>query len=129
MSPPRNVHIAVVDDDDSFRDATEWLIRSLGFDVSGYASAEAFFLGVCADRKADCIISDINMPGLTGIELKQRLNEEGNKVPVIFVSAQTDPSLPHRVIACGGVALLQKPFQGRHLIDAVHRAIGIHPLN
>lgn len=128
MSPPRNVHIAVVDDDDSFRAATEWLIRSLGFDVAGYESANSF-LDMCTDRKVDCIISDINMPGLTGIELKQRLNDEGSNIPVIFVSAQTDPTLPHRVIACGGFALLQKPFQGQDLIDAMYQAIGVHPLD
>lgn len=128
MPPPRNVHIAVIDDDDSFRTATEWLIRSLGFDVAGYESAESF-LDMCPDRKADCIISDINMPGMTGIELKQRLNEVGVDVPVIFVSAQTDPILPRRVIESGGVALLLKPFQGQNLIDAITHAIGIHPLH
>lgn len=128
MSPPRNVQIAVIDDDDSFRAATEWLVRSLGFDVAGYESAQSF-LDRCPDRNADCIISDINMPGMTGIELKQRLNEEGIEVPVIFVSAQTDSTLPRRVIECGGQALLQKPFHGQNLIDAIHHAIGDHPLD
>ncbi|MCM2475444.1 response regulator [Rhizobium sp. CG5] len=123
MPSPRNVHIAVIDDDDSFRAATQLLVRSLGFDVAGYESAESF-LDRCSDRNADCIISDINMPGMTGIELKQRLNEEGVDVPVIFVSAQTDPTLPRRVIECGGLVLLQKPFHGQNLIDAIHHAIG-----
>lgn len=127
MSPPRNVHIVVVDDDDSFRDATEWLIKTLGYNVAVYESAESF-LHECPDRNADCIISDINMPGMTGLELKERLNEEGNCVPVIFVSAQTDPSLPDRVVACGGLALLQKPFKGQNLIDAIMHAIEGHPL-
>lgn len=127
MPPPRNLHIAVIDDDDSFRAATELLVRSLGFGVAGYESAHSF-LDRRPDRNADCIISDINMPGMTGIELKQRLNEEGNEVPVIFVSAQTDPTLPHRVRECGGLALLQKPFHGQNLIDAINHAIGNHPL-
>lgn len=126
MPSPRNVYIAVVDDDDSFRTATEWLVKSLGFDVVGYESAESF-LDKCPARTADCIISDINMPGMTGIELKQRLNQEGIDIPVIFVSAQTDPALPQRVVECGGLALLQKPFHGQNLIDAIHHAIGEHP--
>jgi FixJ family two-component response regulator len=116
------VHIAVIDDDDSFRAATELLIRSLGFDVNGYESAQSF-LDRRSDRITDCIISDINMPGMTGIELKQRLNREGSEVPVIFVSAQTDTTLPRRVAECGGLTLLQKPFHGQSLIDAIHQAV------
>ena len=123
MPASRNVHIAVIDDDDSFRLAAEWLIKSLGYEVAGYESAEAF-LGVPPPRAADVIISDIQMPGMTGIEMKQRLNEEGHEVAVIFVSAQADPALLRRVSECGGLALLQKPFHGQILIDAIHHAIG-----
>lgn len=122
MPASRNVHIVVIDDDDSFRLAAEWLIKSLGYDVTGYESAESF-LDMPPPRYADLIISDIQMPGMTGLEMKQRLNEEGHQVAVIFVSAQTDPALRRRVSECGGLALLQKPFHGRILIDAIHRAI------
>ena len=122
MPASRNVHIAVIDDDDSFRTATEGLIRSLGYAVSGHASAESF-LDTRPAWDGDCIISDIQMPGMTGIELKQRLNAEGSTVAVIFVSAQTDPTLPRKVKECGGFILLQKPFQGQVLIDAIHQAI------
>lgn len=123
MPAPRKVHIVVIDDDDSFRAATEWLIKSIGVAVVGYESAQAFLDG-CPERDTDCIISDINMPGMTGIELKERLNAEGVKIPVIFVSAQTDSALSRRVIECGGLALLQKPFHGQTLIDAIGQAIG-----
>ncbi len=99
----------------------------IGFDVVGYESAQSF-LDRCPDRDADCIISDINMPGMTGIEPEAALNEEGVEVPVIFVSAQTDTTLPHRVRECGGLALLQKPFHGQNLIDAINHAIGKQPL-
>jgi FixJ family two-component response regulator len=128
MPPPRNVHIAVIDDDESFRTATGLLVRSLGFNVAGYESARSF-LDRCSDRKTDCIISDINMPGMTGIELKQRLNQEGINVPVIFVSAQTDTTLPRRVMECGGLSLLQKPFHGQSLIDALYQALEYRPLD
>lgn len=123
MPASRTVHIVVVDDDDSFRIATEGLIRSLGYSVTGYASAEAFL-----DRRqapnADCIISDIQMPGMTGIEMKKQMNAEGYDVAVIFVSAQTDATLPRRIQECGGMILLHKPFHGQVLIDAIHQALG-----
>jgi len=123
MPASRNVHIVVIDDDDSFRIATERLIRSLGYAVTGYASAEAF-LDLRPAQDADCIISDIQMPGMTGIEMKQRLNAEGYDVAVIFVSAQTDATLPRRIHECGGLILLHKPFHGQVLIDAIHQALG-----
>lgn len=128
MPSPRNVNIVVIDDDDSFRSATEWLIQSIGYDVAGYNSAQSF-LDSRPNRDTDCIISDIRMPGMTGIELKQCLNEEGVHVHVIFVSAQTDPTLPRRVVECGGLALLQKPFQGQDLIDEINRAIANRSLD
>jgi FixJ family two-component response regulator len=123
MPAPRNVQIAVIDDDESFRIATEALIRSLGYVAAGYASAEAF-LGERTRQAADCIISDIQMSGMTGIEMKQRLNEQGSNVAVIFVSAQADATLPRRVQECGGLTLLHKPFHGQILIDAIDKALG-----
>ena len=123
MPASRTVHIVVIDDDDSFRIATEGLIRSLGYGVTGYASAESF-LDMRTLQDPDCIISDIQMPGMTGIEMKQRLNAEGYDVAVIFVSAQTDATLPQRIHECGGLILLHKPFHGQVLIDAIHRAVG-----
>jgi FixJ family two-component response regulator len=122
MPAPINVQIAVIDDDDSFRIATEALIRSLGYEATGYASAEVF-LGDWPHQDADCIISDIQMTGMTGIEMKERLNEMGSGVAVIFVSAHTDATLPQRVRECGGFTLLQKPFHGQILIDAIDRAL------
>lgn len=65
---------------------------------------------------------------MAGIKLKEQLNAEGVIIPVIFVPARTDPALPRRVIECGGLALLQKPFQSQNLIDAIDRAIGDRPL-
>lgn len=122
---PRTVHIVVIDDDDSFRAAMEWLLRSVGYTSSGYSSALSY-LASPPGQKVDCIISDVNMPGMTGIELKERLNQDRIKVPVIFVSAQTDPALPMRVVECGGLALLQKPFQGQNLIDVIDHAVNLN---
>ncbi|MCY1666610.1 response regulator transcription factor [Rhizobium sp. SL86] len=123
MAVTRTVRIAVIDDDDSFRTATEWLMKAHGFAAAGYASARTF-LDEYSEEDVDCIISDINMPGITGLELKQCLNKRSSHIPVIFVSAQTDPSLPARVAEHGGAALLQKPFHGQSLIAAVRLAVG-----
>lgn len=123
MSVVRKVRIAVIDDDDSFRTATEWLMKAHGFAAAGYASARSF-LDQDPEEDFDCIISDINMPEMSGIELKQCLNRRGSQIPVIFVSAQTDPSLPARVTEIGGAALLQKPFHGQNLVDSVKLAVG-----
>lgn len=122
MAATRTVRIAVIDDDDSFRTATEWLIKAHGFTAAGYASAKSF-LDEYSEQDIDCIISDINMPEMTGLELKQCLNNRNSRIPVVFVSAQTDPSLPARVAEHGAAALLQKPFHGQNLMDAVMLAI------
>lgn len=122
MAIEKNARIAVIDDDDSFRAATEWLIKAHGLDALGFASASAF-LDEYPHENVDCIISDINMPGMSGLELKQCLNNRGSDIPVIFVSAQSDPSLPERVLQIGAAALLQKPFHGQHLMDTVNSVI------
>lgn len=94
------------------------LLASLGYKVNGYASAEAFLL----DRSAcesDCIITDIQMPGLSGIELKQRLDRLGVRTPVIMVTARTDASLLARARASGAAFVLQKPFQDADLVRCI----------
>lgn len=122
MASTGKARIVVIDDDDSFRTATEWLLKAHGFAALGYASGRSF-LDAYSGENIDCIISDINMPDMTGLELKKCLNDLGSAIPVVFVSAQTDPSLPGRVLECGGAALLQKPFHGQNLVDAVNSAI------
>lgn len=122
MAVIRKAKIAVVDDDDSFRAATEWLLKAHGFAVSSFGSARSY-LDLHQEANIDCIISDISMPGMSGIELKQHLNGLGSSIPLIFVSAQTDATLSDRVASCGAHALLQKPFHGNDLIKAIQQAI------
>lgn len=122
MPTHRNVLIAIIDDDDSFREAMEGLIRSLGYEAVGYSSAEAF-LDTPSDHKVDCVVSDIQMPGMSGIEMKQQLNNAGFEAPVIFVTAHTDRSLNQRVEDCGGILLLRKPFDAQVLVDGLGLAL------
>ncbi len=108
----------MVEDDDSLRVAIVGLLDSLGYRVQAYASAESF-LADDAGSAADCIITDIQMPGLSGIELKRRLDETGVTTPVIMVTARTEAVLHARARASGAACVLQKPFQEADLVRCI----------
>ena len=114
--------ISIVEDDESLRQAMVGLVRSLGYRASPHVSAEAF---LAADETGDsaCIITDIQMPGLSGIELKQRLNEAGAMLPVIMVTARTEAALHDRAKASGALCVLKKPFTAEALIACVEEAL------
>lgn len=114
--------IAIVDDDDSFRIAMEGLMRSLGHRAIGYPSAERF-LQSPEGRTADCIVSDIQMPGMSGIEMKRAMEANGVGIDVIFVTARSEPSLHEQAMATGAVCLLQKPFEAQTLVDCLGRVL------
>jgi FixJ family two-component response regulator len=113
-----NSSVSVVEDDDSLRMAIVGLLDSLGYRVKAYASAETFLNDPCG-QDADCIITDIQMPGLSGIELKHHLDGLGVKTPVIMVTARTEPSLHARAKASGAACVLQKPFQEADLVRCI----------
>lgn len=121
MAP--NALIAVVDDDTSFRAALEGLLRSLGYRSAGFASATAF-LASDVSLRADCIVSDINMPGMTGIELKRQLDARGSKSGFIVVSAMDEEAVRRQATACGAVCFLVKPFQADAIAQCVDTALG-----
>lgn len=115
--------IAIVDDDESIRVAMATLMRSFGFASSGFASAEEFLqspeLG-----EASCLISDVQMPGINGLELQSRLASENRRTPIIFITAFPDPRIEERALAGGAIGFLTKPFDGQVLIQCVDRALG-----
>lgn len=114
--------ISVVEDDDSLREAMVGLVESLGHQALGFDSAEAFLAGDASLRTA-CVITDIQMPGLSGIDLKLTLAAAGNPVPVIMVTARPEESLHERARASGAFCLLRKPFTPDALVDCVERAL------
>jgi len=116
------VRIAVVDDDESFRIALEGFVRSLGHTALSFASGEVFMGSADAGRFA-CIISDIQMPGMSGIEMKQRLARKGIDTPVIMVTARTEPFLRDQALAAGAVCVIRKPFDPQDLIDCLDGAL------
>ena len=118
---PRDALIAVIDDDDSFRVALLELLNSLDYNAQGFVSAEAF-IGFGASASVACIITDIHMPGMSGLDLKRHLLSQSSTIPVIMITARTEPGLEARVSASGALCLLRKPFEAGALIACLKRA-------
>lgn len=118
---PENL-ISVIDDDESLRDALVGLLRSHGYEADGYPTAEAF-LG--AAQATNCIVTDIQMPGISGIELKEELSRRGDRTPVIMITARPDPNLEMRARASGAACFLRKPFDAGDLVDCIKSALRI----
>lgn len=116
--------IALVDDDAPFLHAMESLMRALGWRAQGFSSAEGF-LRSAARGEAACIVSDVQMPGMGGLELLRRLAAEGGAAPVILVTARTEPRLDAEARAGGALCLLRKPVEPQALIDCVARALDV----
>jgi FixJ family two-component response regulator len=114
--------ISIIDDDGPTRTAVAALMRAKGFTPSTYESAEGF-LNARAQDTSQCIITDIFMPGLSGIELKQRLNNDACTVPVIMISARLEEHSESQALASGAFCVLRKPFKAHALIQCVERAL------
>lgn len=114
--------ISIIDDDDSLRSALVGLVRSLGYRARGFANAEDF-LAAGDGAQSAAIVTDIQMPGLSGIDLKERLSAEGNAAPVIMITARAEPGLQERAFASGALCVLKKPFAAEALIDCLERAL------
>ena len=115
--------ISIVDDDISIRKSLHRLVRSAGLEVLVFASAEEF-LNSAHPRKADCLILDVQLPGMSGIELLHHMNNHEYKVPVIFITAHvSDEQARSEAASDWTVAYLIKPFSGEELLDAVNAAL------
>ena len=122
MSRPKTPVIAVVDDDEAVREAIENLVRSLGLAVATFASAEAFLASTIRDG-VSCLITDVQMPGMSGIDLQRHLATTGDGVPVILITAFPRDDARARAEAEGAYGYLAKPFDGRRLIECIDRAL------
>jgi FixJ family two-component response regulator len=113
--------ISVIEDDRSVRESLEMFIEAFGFDVLGYASAEQFLE---SDRINDpeCLIVDVTLPGMTGIELQHRLREIGARARVIFITAQPNERHREQAMLDGAIAFLEKPFSSEALLSAIQTA-------
>jgi FixJ family two-component response regulator len=119
---PRDLEIAVVDDDESFRIALVESLSSLGFEVDGYACAEDC-IGTTGSRSFHCIVTDIHMPGMSGLELMKHLASRGSTIPVVLITARPDRTLEAKAVAAGAACLLRKPFEINDLIKCIDAAV------
>jgi FixJ family two-component response regulator len=114
--------ISIVDDDESVRDATKSLLRSSGYTAQSFGSAEEF-LESAQIAETDCLVTDVQMPGLSGVELQDRLLSDGHDVPTIFISAFPNPRLERQVLKSGAIAYLRKPFKEEELLEYIGAAL------
>ena len=113
--------ISIIDDDESMRFALAGLVRLLGFEAKIYGSAEEFLAYDAAEPQC-CIITDIHMPGMSGIDLKHRLDGRASTVPVILITGRSEPHLHAEARKSGAVCLLKKPFNADALLEGLRKA-------
>ena len=114
--------VAVIEDDESYRVAVRRLLKSAGLSVQSFGSAEDF-LNSGQQHETGCLISDIRMPGMSGLELQSKLNSDHCPIPTIFITAHGDEKMRLQAMRGGAVKFLTKPFDGETLLEAVRVAL------
>lgn len=116
--------IYVVDDDDAIRDSLRFLLKSVGLQSETYASA-AEFLESFDPARHGCLIADIRMPGMSGLELQEELNRRHVEIPIIIITGHGDVPMAVNAMKAGATDFIQKPFRDQDLIDRIHKALQI----
>jgi len=116
--------VYVVDDDEAMRDSLRWLLESAGYRVASYSSAERF-LAAFRPGQAACLVLDVRMRGLTGLELQQELNRRGTPLPVIFITGHGDVPMAVDALKSGAFHFLEKPFEGEKLLELIAQAAAL----
>ena len=119
---PKVAGVYIVDDDDAVRSSLRLLIRSVGLPAEAHASAQDF-LAAYDPRDAGCLLLDVRMPGMSGLDLQQELNRRGATIPVVFITGHGDVPMAVEAMQQGAFDFLQKPFRDQDLLDRVHRAL------
>jgi FixJ family two-component response regulator len=114
--------IAIVDDDEAVRTALQGLMKAVGLPANSFASAEEF-LGSGQQYDTACLIADIRMPGMSGLELQAKLNAEHCPIPTIFITAHGDAKMQMQALRAGAVEFLAKPFNDDALLESVRAAM------
>jgi FixJ family two-component response regulator len=120
--PANRSLVFVVDDDPSFRRSTEFLIESAGYEVQAFSSAEEFMV-IRRPDVPSCLILDVRLPHISGLDLQQRLFKAGARIPIIFITGHGDIPMTVQAMKAGAVEFLTKPFREQELLDAIRRAI------
>jgi FixJ family two-component response regulator len=114
--------IAIVDDDESIRDALTSLLRAVGWRAKGFASAEAFLQSGQVHTTA-CLLLDVRLPGSSGLELQRQLRSSQARLPIIFITAHGNDAMRAQALHAGAVAFFAKPFNDTALLEAIHTAL------
>jgi FixJ family two-component response regulator len=114
--------VSVVDDDQSVRESLPDLLNELGYAVQAFSSPEEFLASEALDR-SKCLVLDIAMPGMTGIDLQRKLKQQGKTIPIVFVTASRNEAVRSRVLALGAAECLYKPFSDTALLAALNSAL------
>ena len=114
--------VAIVDDDDLIRGALQGMLKSVGLPSQAFASAEEF-LASGQQHETACLIADLRMPGMSGLELQAELNDQQRRIPTIFITAHGDEKMRMRALNAGAVEFLAKPFDDEALLESVRAAL------
>jgi len=114
--------VAILDDDELIRTALQGLLKAVGLPTQAFASAEEF-LNSGQQHQIACLITDIRMPGISGLELQTKLNTEGCRIPIIFITGHGDERLRMQALRAGAVEFLAKPFDDEVLLESVRAAL------
>lgn len=118
--------VSIIDDDESVRTAARCLVRSLGYDARTFASAEEFLQSDDVGKTA-CLIVDVQMPKMSGLDLQSALRAKGHRTPIVFVTAFPEDRIRTRALEGGAVGFLSKPFDGKSLVDCLNTALASVP--
>lgn len=117
--------VCIVDDNESVRESLPDLVQHGGYDSQVFESGEAFLASPAVNEPTcTCLILDVGLPGISGPDLHKELLRRGRRIPVVFITAQGDRTLPARLVAAGAVACLLKPFSDTALLEALEKACG-----
>ena len=114
--------ISIVDDDEAVRDATKTLVRALGYSVSTFGSADEFLKSEHVSNTS-CLITDLHMPGLSGLDLQERLIAQGHRFPIIFITGYPDEAVRARAMKAGAIEFLVKPVDVNQLIGCIKKVL------
>ena len=122
MTSPNKATVFIVDDDDRMRAATQRLLKSVGLHAESFATPQDFLRHKLPDV-ASCLILDVRLPGMSGLEVQSKLNDAGAQIPIIFITSHGDIPMTVKAMKSGAVEFLTKPFRDQDLIDAIQKAL------
>ena len=122
---PETTTVYVVDDDAGMLESTQWLLESVGLNVQAYSDGRKF-LDALGDNRGGCVVLDVRMPGLGGLNVQEELQKRGIELPIIFVSGHADVPIVVRAFKSGAFDFIEKPFNEQLLLDSVQQALEAH---